>query len=232
MVRVPFAENVISRPAGGMALIVGSWIQSQLVEQIQIKRRLGQNARIGRSKNLNHALNKRSIAPPGRTGPANIERNGPHSFMRIRLTFRPIFQDRDRPIADVVVEMIESAGDDSLGLIPGRSLTQHGFGHSSQEKRLEQIVVAQMSQQILMMMSIGRKQMIEGQCQNCFGLVNILKSSAFFAKRLQPLAQRLMEFFPRWFLPSLAGGVHPLSQYSLPTIHLSFKPTTSLPSPT
>src|SRR5713226_2362714 len=73
MMRVPFTENVVSRPAGGMALIIGSWIQSQLIEQIQIERRLGQNARIGRSKNLNHPLNKRLIAPPGRAGPANIE---------------------------------------------------------------------------------------------------------------------------------------------------------------
>ena len=43
--------------------------------------------------------------------------------------------------------------------------TQSALSHAIRGLE-EQIGVAQMSQQIFMMMSIGRKQMIEGQCQN------------------------------------------------------------------
>ncbi len=62
-----------------------------------------------------------------------------------------------RPMAEVIVQLVQGGGDDPLGLVPWSPLPQHRFAHPADEKRLKQLLVALMKQQIAVKLAIGRQ---------------------------------------------------------------------------
>ena len=93
----------------------------------------------------------------GRARAAEVERDGPHSFVVVGLARGPRFQDGDGPMADVIVEPCQHRRRRPGRLGLGRLLGQHGFEDTGQEKRLKQVAVGLMEQQVGVMRPVGRQ---------------------------------------------------------------------------
>ena len=79
---------------------------------------------------------------------AQVERDGPQTFVGIDVAASAIFQDGDRAMAEVIVELVEGAIHNALGFVPRTALAEHRFTDAHEEKRLPQIVIGLMREQI------------------------------------------------------------------------------------
>ena len=73
------------------------------------------------------------------------------------------FEDRDRAVADVVVELLHGPGDDPVGLVPRPALGQHRLAHAGQEERVEQARVRLVGEQVAVVVAVGGQDRAEGQ---------------------------------------------------------------------
>src|SRR2546428_10017178 len=95
--------------------------------------------------------------------------------MLIYLALALILEDGDGPMTDVIVELLECAGDDAGRLLPRPALVQYRFESAAQEKRLPQLRVALMSQEVPVMSTIRRQQVLERHANHRIGLRDIGK---------------------------------------------------------
>ena len=79
------------------------------------------------------------VAPAGDAGAAQVQRDRPDALVVVGLAALAVLEDGDGAMADVVVELLQGAGDDALGLAPRPALLQHRLEHAGQEERLPQV---------------------------------------------------------------------------------------------
>ncbi len=195
LVGIPFTEHVIGAAIGGVAMIVGPRIEGQFFERLQIEAGFVQNGRFRFGKNLQGPADQFAIAAPGRTRSTQPQGDRPHTFMLIRFTARPRFENGDGAMADEIVELPQSAGDDAAFIVPRTALHQHRFHGDGKKVRRKKILVRLMEKQILVVLAIGGQEMLKYQLQNGFRLSAIAKGCLGFAERLQPESQNPFERF-------------------------------------
>ena len=150
VLQVPLAEVIIGPLAGRMVEVVGPRVERQLVEQLADRTRPAAEfpdrsaARIASAR-----VDQLLVRPAGDADVVDVERNRPHALVGVRLDL-PRFEHGDGPIADVVVERLERAGDDPLGFVPRPALRQNGLERPAQEQRPPQLGVRLMPQQVAM----------------------------------------------------------------------------------
>src|SRR5262249_18640321 len=125
--RVPLAEDIIWPAVHRMAMIVGARIDGQLIKQLRIKVSLMEQRRLGRSEDGHRFLDKVVIPAPCRSRAADKQRYRPEPLVIIGFALRTGFQNRDRPVADEIVEKIDRAFDNAWRFGPGAALQQNGL---------------------------------------------------------------------------------------------------------
>src|SRR5205807_1078308 len=74
------------------------------------------------------------------------------------------------------------------------------FADAAQEKRLKEIGVGAVHQQIRMMAPIGRQQLLKDERQHRLSLMGVAEGAAFLLERIQFDSQRLRQRLPRRLL--------------------------------
>src|SRR5262249_20855736 len=148
MVRVPFPEDIIRPAVDGMAVIVGTRIKGQLIQEARIEVRLGKERWFCCFQNRQCLVDYIVIGSPRSTDPTNEKGNGTYPFMVILLPRGPRFQEADGPMPDIVVELFHPTANDAIFSAPGAPLPQNRLEHAGQKERLEQIAVALVKEQV------------------------------------------------------------------------------------
>src|ERR1019366_3615933 len=109
-----------------------------------------------------------------------------------------VFQDGNRAMADVIVELLERSLHDTRNFGPGPALSKNRLQDPRQEERLPEVRVALMRQQIAMMRAIRGQYVGEGSLDHalCLRVVGE-RGTAARLQRLQPGPQELGQVFPR-----------------------------------
>ena len=129
-----------------------------------------------------------SYGPLATPTPRTIERNRPHPFVRIGFdVFR--LEHGDRPIADVVVQLLERSADDPLGFFPRAALGQNRLQRAAQKQRPPQLRVRLMPQQVAMKLPIGGEQILVQQFDDRAGLANVAERAPLPFELVHPPRQ-------------------------------------------
>ena len=192
-VLIPLAEVVVGALAGRVIELVGPRVERQFVDECRIEPGLLANLGIGLRQNVERLPDQRLVGPAGRADILDIERNRPHALVRIGLDLLLRFEHRDRPIADVVVELFERAGDDSLGFLPRRALRDSRFERAAEEQRPPQFAVRLMPEQIAMELAVGGQQMSAEQRDDRAGLADVAEGGRLLLQLIDPLQEPIAE---------------------------------------
>src|SRR5262249_30854024 len=153
-----------------MAVVVGPGIDGQFVEQRGVQTGIGEDGWVGGVEQVESTSEDGLETAVADAGAADIERNGPDALVVIRFALGPGLEDGDGPMADIVVELFEGAGDDAVGAIPWSALGEHGLEDASEEERLEEVAVAQVEEQVGVVAPVGRQDGGEDEREDRFDL--------------------------------------------------------------
>ncbi len=105
-----------------------------------------------------------------------------------------IFQDRNRAIPDVAVELLQCVRRQRVNVIPAdsRSGTERCFKNAGQKQRLADIHRFQMKQQIFVMLYVCRKQNVKCCFDDAFCLVSLLKRRFTGSRQAVQFAQQVI----------------------------------------
>ncbi len=182
---VPLAEVVVRPFAGRVIKLVRPRVERQLVQHFRIEPSLLPDLGIRGGENRHRPRDQFLIWPVGHADALDVEWNRPHAFVRIRLDL-PRFEHRDGPVADVVVERFERAGDNPLRFVPRPALGQDRFERTAQENRAPQLGVCLVPQQVAVKLPISGKQMQHEQPNHRPSLAHVAKRSALKFELVHP----------------------------------------------
>ena len=145
-VRVPFAEHVVRSLVHGMRMIVRSHIHRQFIHSRQVEMRFAENVVGCFPEEQQCAFQQIAVFSAGNAHTANVKWEGAEKLARIRLHLAAVFQYRQRPVSEIIVQIIDHAGGNSRSVVPRPSLRQHRFTHPRHKQRLIQIILIEMGQ--------------------------------------------------------------------------------------
>ena len=123
----------------------------------------------------------------------DVERNRPDALVGVRLHLPLGFEHGDRPIAEVVVERFERAGDDPLRFAPRAALRQNGLERAAEKQRPPQLAVRLMPEQVAMKRAIGGQQVVAQQADDGACLADIAKRRRAAGKLVHPPLEPVAE---------------------------------------
>src|SRR5262245_480910 len=123
-----------------MIEVVSTRIDCQFVKQVRIEAGLRQEIIVGIFEQLKRCGDHLALRSGGDTHTANENWNRPYEFVLVRRQLLR-FECCNWPMADVIVKLLDRPADNSLGLIPWRTLPQHCFAHTANEKGPKQRLV-------------------------------------------------------------------------------------------
>ena len=126
-VRIPLAEVVVGALAGRMVEVVGPRVEGQLVQHLEVEPGLLQDFRVGLGQDVQRLPHQFAIRPAGHAHLFDVQRNRSHPLVCVRLHLLLRLEYGHRPVADVVVQLVERAVDDPLGFVPRSALRHERF---------------------------------------------------------------------------------------------------------
>ena len=148
---------------------------------------------IGGVENGQGGFDQLAVRTEGDPRPANPQRDRPHPFVVVRLNLLLGAKHGHGPVAEVIVQLVQSGRDDPVGFVPRPALPQHRLAHPADEERLKQPLVGLVEQQVAVELAIGRQGGVEDQPQHRFGLIDLLEDVRLAVNRLQFGRQQLSE---------------------------------------
>src|SRR5207253_2772888 len=109
---------------------------------------------------------ERLIPSGGAARSLDEKRDGPQALVLVGFAARPAFQHRERPMADIVVELAQCPPKDALIFAPRATLGEYRLEGACDEKWLEQVGFALMKEQVGMVFLVGGQQLDERQSQD------------------------------------------------------------------
>jgi hypothetical protein len=107
-------------------------------------------------------------------------------------------------MADVVIELLDGAGDDPVAVFPGTALGQHRLAHAGEEEGVEQVAIGLVGEQVSVVVAVSAEGWAEGDVRDRLRLSHIAEGGR--AGRVQGVglfAKPAAEHLPR---PVLAPG--------------------------
>ena len=114
----------------------------------------------------------------------------------------------DGPVAEVIVQLGDCAGDDAIGFLPRPALLQHGFADPADKQRLEQALFRLMEQQVGVELAVAGQGFVEDQPQHGLRLVDLAEGLAPAVQILQGLGEKTVHRLPGRLDPFRAGIDH------------------------
>ena len=124
--RIPEPEEIVGPAGGRMHEVEGPRIDREFLEHLKLEVGLPEQLGRCRCEDVEGPGDKVAISAMGWANAGYVERNRPHPLVRIGRRQPPVFKDRHRSPADVVVEAIDRAGDELAGIV-GRGIHGGGF---------------------------------------------------------------------------------------------------------
>ena len=116
--------------------------------------------------------------------------------MFVRLDFLFAVQDGHGPVAEVVIKRGDGAADNSLALVPRPALPQDGLGRAADEKRLEELLLGLMVEQIAVELAVAGQGVGEKEREHGAGLVDGAKGVRLAVQSFEPFAQDVAQTAP------------------------------------
>ena len=195
-VRIPLAENVVRPFVGRQRVIVSTRVKGQFVELRQVEVGAYQNV-AGRFPEQLDRPSDQVVVLANRCACATYaQRNRAEPFVIVRFHFLLVLENRHRPVPDKIVQPVQRTSDESVSFGPRPPLGEHRFEQTSQEKRLLEIRVVEVEQQVRVMAAVGGPDFVENQGDDVRCLIAVRESWRGLVETVKLVKQETAEFSP------------------------------------